>query len=107
MFRCSLILAHRKWLGQINTTDMVTRFFWGLIDTNLVPASFMAHPDSKYNHFDGSPVDFVAEVGGWVTALARDNSLTGDSFTDQTEWQRVARASTVSRGSSFRLCGLS
>lgn len=61
MFRCSLILAHRDWLGQINASDFLTRLFCGLTYTNVAPASFLAQPEGK-NHFDGSPVDFVAEV---------------------------------------------
>lgn len=61
MFRCSLILAHREWLGQINASDFLTRLFCGLVYTNLAPTSFLAQPEGK-NHFDGSPVDFVAEV---------------------------------------------
>ena len=66
MFRCSLILAHTEWLGQINASDMLSRLLCGIIYTNSAPSSFLSNEEGKY-HFDGNPVDFVAES---ITALS-------------------------------------
>jgi len=60
MFRCSLILGHNEWLGQINAADMLSRLICGLVYTNIAPQSFLSNEEGSY-HFDGSAVDFVAE----------------------------------------------
>lgn len=78
IFRSSLILAHREWLGQINASDFLTRLLCGLIYTNLAPASFLAQPQGK-NHFDGSPVDFVAEVSDRSVCMSHNYSLYWES----------------------------
>ncbi len=69
IFRCSMILAHRELLGEVNEADFFSRLLVGLMATGVAPASFYAvddqsttlqQDDTSGAHFDGLPVDFVA-----------------------------------------------
>lgn len=60
--RCSLILPHSSWPGELNAQDMLTRLLYGLRKTGLAPTS-MGSPQP----LDGLPVDLVA---GFLGALA-------------------------------------
>ena len=53
--------GHGRALGQINTTDNFTRLLASLTYTGVAPASFYAEPDGPDRHYDGMPVDYVAE----------------------------------------------
>lgn len=66
VFRCSMILPHREYLGQVNVSDFLTRLLLGVVLTGLAPRSFYAG-DAGRAHFDGLPVDFVA---GSIAAIA-------------------------------------
>ena len=59
VFRCGLLLAHRRYLGQLNEDDLMTRLWRGILDTKLAPTSFFASP-AAVAPFDGVPVDFAA-----------------------------------------------
>ena len=65
VFRSDMILAHRRYRGQLNVSDMFTRLIASLIATGVAPVSFYetdgagARPRA---HYDGLPVDFVAEA---------------------------------------------
>ena len=61
VFRCSMIMAHRAYAGQVNATDFLTRLFMGVVTTGLAPRSFFQAARSG-SHFDGLPVDFVARA---------------------------------------------
>lgn len=63
--RCSMIMPHRCYTGQVNAGDFLTRLFAGLIATGVAPRSFYASPEG--HHFDGLPVDFVA---GAIASIA-------------------------------------
>lgn len=65
VFRSNLLLAHRHYRGQLNVPDMLTRLLLSMALTGIAPASFYRPgPDGsrKRVHFDGLPVDFVAEA---------------------------------------------
>jgi len=66
VFRCSMIMAHREFAGQINVSDFLTRLLYGVVITGLAPRSFYVG-DPRRAHFDGLPVDFVA---GSISAIA-------------------------------------
>lgn len=66
VFRPGMILAHSQFAGQLNVPDMFTRLLLSLIATGIAPGSFYSGKDPA--HYDGLPVDFVAEA---VTALGR------------------------------------
>ena len=64
VFRSDLILAHTRFTGQLNVPDAFTRLIFSLIATGIAPQSFY-ETDAAGNrpraHYDGLPVDFVAE----------------------------------------------
>jgi glycopeptidolipid biosynthesis protein len=65
VFRCGMILADTSYVGQLNVTDMVTRMVLSLVATGVAPASFYkldADGNRQRAHFDGLPVEFVAEA---------------------------------------------
>jgi len=64
-FRSSMILAHRRYAGQLNVPDVFTRLLVSLIATGIAPASF--YRDAAAAHYDGLPVDFTANA---ITTLA-------------------------------------
>ncbi|HEY8983976.1 MAG TPA: carboxylic acid reductase [Streptomyces sp.] len=69
VFRSDMILAHRRCTGQLNVPDIFTRLLLSLLTTGIAPASFYrAGPDGQRQraHYDGLPVDFVAQA---VTTL--------------------------------------
>jgi fatty acid CoA ligase FadD9 len=60
-FRSDMILAHRRWRGQLNVPDMFTRWIYSIVKTGLAPASFYgAGSRANRPHYDGLPVDFTA-----------------------------------------------
>jgi glycopeptidolipid biosynthesis protein len=65
VFRCGMILADSTYAGQLNTSDMFTRMVLGVVATGVAPRSFYplgADGVRQRAHFDGLPVDFVAEA---------------------------------------------
>jgi glycopeptidolipid biosynthesis protein len=64
VFRSDMILSDTSYAGQFNVTDVVTRMILSLVATGVAPGSFYQH-DANGNrqraHFDGLPVEFVAE----------------------------------------------
>nr|WP_026197257.1 carboxylic acid reductase [Sciscionella marina] len=97
VFRCGMILADTSYAGQLNLPDMVTRMLLSLVATGIAPGSFYevdAGGNRQYAHFDGLPVEFIAEA---ITTLAaagggefatyhvmnpHDDGLGMDEFTD-------------------------
>ncbi len=65
VFRCDMILADTTYAGQLNLPDMFTRMMLSLVATGIAPASFY-ELDSGGNrqraHYDGLPVEFIAEA---------------------------------------------
>ena len=65
VFRCDMILAHTRYTGQLNVADAFTRLLLSLITTGAAPKSFNkldAQGNRRRTHYDGLPVDFIAEV---------------------------------------------
>jgi len=63
IYRGDMMLAHRRYKGQINVPDMFTRLMYSIIMTGLAPESFYEFgPDGRKAkaHYDGLPVDFIA-----------------------------------------------
>jgi fatty acid CoA ligase FadD9 len=65
VFRCDMILADTRYVGQLNVPDMFTRLMLSLVATGVAPQSFYElDSDGKRQraHYDGLPVDFIAEA---------------------------------------------
>jgi fatty acid CoA ligase FadD9 len=60
-FRSNMILAHSRYRGQLNVPDMFTRWILSLALARVAPASFYAG-DSARAHYEGLPVDFIAQA---------------------------------------------
>ncbi|APR83696.1 Long-chain-fatty-acid--CoA ligase [Minicystis rosea] len=70
IFRCSMIMPHRRYVGQVNTGDFLTRLLAGVVYTHTAPRSF--YESGGAHHFDGSPVDFVAQsIASVAVAIER------------------------------------
>jgi fatty acid CoA ligase FadD9 len=74
VFRSDMILAHSRYAGQLNVPDMFTRLLLSIITTGIAPASFYREDTQDIGrraHYDGLPVDFLAEA---VDTLGARNS---------------------------------
>ena len=65
VFRCDMIMVDTKYVGQLNVPDIFTRLMLSLVATGIAPGSFY-ETDKDGNrqraHYDGLPVDFIAEA---------------------------------------------
>jgi fatty acid CoA ligase FadD9 len=97
VFRCGMVLAHQRYLGQLNDSDLFTRLIVSLLATGLAPGSFYrvdAQGKRPRAHYDGLPVDFVATaiatlgmqaIDGFQTfhvANPHDDGISLDTFVD-------------------------
>ncbi|ORX18829.1 carboxylic acid reductase [Mycolicibacterium wolinskyi] len=65
VFRCDMILADTTYSGQLNLPDMFTRMMLSLVATGIAPGSFYeldANGNRQRAHYDGLPVEFIAEA---------------------------------------------
>ena len=65
VFRCDMILADTRYAGQLNLPDIFTRTMLSLVATGIAPGSFYeldANGNRQRAHYDGLPVDFIAEA---------------------------------------------
>jgi fatty acid CoA ligase FadD9 len=65
VFRCDMILAEPRYAGQLNVPDMFTRLLLSLVATGIAPGSFYELDSAgkrQRAHYDGLPVDFIAEA---------------------------------------------
>ncbi|GAS91992.1 carboxylic acid reductase [Mycolicibacterium brisbanense] len=65
VFRCDMILADTTYSGQLNLPDMFTRMMFSLVATGIAPGSFYelaADGTRQRAHYDGLPVEFIAEA---------------------------------------------
>ena len=70
-----MILAHRRYEGQLNVPDAFTRLILSLLATGIAPRSFYetdADGRPQRAHYDGLPADFVAESIVTLAATATD-----------------------------------
>ncbi|WP_018600396.1 carboxylic acid reductase [Mycobacterium sp. 155] len=64
VFRCDMILADTTYSGQLNLPDMFTRMMFSLVASGIAPGSFYqlgADGERQRAHYDGLPVEFIAE----------------------------------------------
>ena len=79
VFRCDMILADTTYAGQLNVPDLFTRMMLSLVATGVAPGSFYqldANGNRQRVHFDGLPVEFVAEAIATLGARAVDGFQT-------------------------------
>ena len=65
VFRCGMIMAGTSYTGQLNAPDMFTRMMLSLVATGIAPYSFYeldAEGNRPRAHFDGLPVEFIADA---------------------------------------------
>jgi fatty acid CoA ligase FadD9 len=65
VFRCDMILADTTYAGQLNLPDMFTRLMLSLVATGIAPDSFYeldVNGNRQRAHYDGLPVEFIAEA---------------------------------------------
>ena len=74
VFRCSMILPHTRYRGQLNVPDIFTRLLISLVQTGLAPGSFYERRNAEPAHYDGLPVDFISRS---ILAIAREPKGTG------------------------------
>jgi fatty acid CoA ligase FadD9 len=80
VFRCDMILADITYAGQLNVPDMFTRMMLSLVATGIAPGSFYeldANGDRQRAHYDGLPVEFIAEAISTLGANLDAQSTTG------------------------------
>ncbi len=74
--RCGMILSHSVESGQINSSDFFSRLLCGLVYTKLAPQSFYTKESGALAHFDGLPVNYVAEsIAGFALKPSAGFSL--------------------------------
>jgi glycopeptidolipid biosynthesis protein len=77
VFRCDMILADTTYAGQLNVSDWFTQMVLSLLATGIAPGSFYqldADGNRQRAHFDGLPVEFIAE------AIATLGAEAGEGF---------------------------
>jgi fatty acid CoA ligase FadD9 len=75
VFRCDMILADTTYAGQLNVPDMFTRMMLSLAATGIAPGSFYeldAEDNRQRAHYDGLPVEFIAEAVSTLGAQSAD-----------------------------------
>jgi fatty acid CoA ligase FadD9 len=75
VFRSDMILAHTRYRGQLNVPDMFTRLIFSLLVTGIAPHSFYESDGMGSRaraHYDGLPVDFIAEAITTIGARVTD-----------------------------------
>jgi len=73
VFRCDMILADTTYAGQLNLPDMFTRLMLSVVATGIAPGSFYqlgADGNRQSAHYDGLPVEFIAEA---ISTLGAQN----------------------------------
>jgi fatty acid CoA ligase FadD9 len=75
VFRCDMILADTSYAGQLNLPDMFTRMLLSLVATGVAPYSFYeldAAGNRQRAHYDGLPVEFIAEAISTLGSRVQD-----------------------------------
>ncbi|GBG38808.1 carboxylic acid reductase [Mycobacterium montefiorense] len=76
VFRPGMILADSRYAGQLNAPDIFTRLLFSLVATGVAPRSFY-HAGGASPHYEGLPVDFLAEA---VAAIGPRHGSTFDTY---------------------------
>ncbi|CAN5142547.1 thioester reductase domain-containing protein [soil metagenome] len=97
VFRCDMIMADTTYAGQLNVPDMFTRMMLSLVATGVAPGSFYgldADGNQQRAHFDGLPVEFIADAISTIGVNVRegfetyhvmnpyDDGISMDTFVD-------------------------
>jgi fatty acid CoA ligase FadD9 len=95
-----MILADTRYAGQLNVSDIFTRLLFSLVATGIAPRSFYrTNDDDRRPHYEGLPVDFLAEAIAAVgppngsgfatynTTNPHDDGISLDTFVD---WMAAA-----------------
>ena len=97
VFRCDMIMADTTYAGQLNVPDMFTRMMLSLVATGVAPFSFYeldADGNRQRAHFDGLPVEFIADAISTLGAIVvqgfetyhvmnpHDDGLSMDTYVD-------------------------
>ncbi|HEX5143726.1 MAG TPA: carboxylic acid reductase [Mycobacterium sp.] len=75
VFRCDMILADTTYAGQLNLPDMFTRMMLSLVASGVAPGSFYeldADGNPQRSHYDGLPVEFIAEAISTLGAYVQE-----------------------------------
>ncbi len=83
VFRCDMILADTTYAGQLNVPDMFTRMMLSLVATGIAPGSFYeldADGNRQRAHYDGLPVEFIAEAISTLGAQNLDSSASFQTY---------------------------
>ncbi len=98
VFRCDMIMADTTYAGQLNASDNAARMVLSVVATGVAPQSFYrldADGHRQRAHFDGLPVDFVAEaiatlgtsvVDGFETYHAMNPHDDGIGLDEYVDW---------------------
>ncbi|MEU6701229.1 carboxylic acid reductase [Pseudonocardia sp. NPDC046786] len=95
VLRTGMILAHRRFRGQLNRPDMFTRLVLSILHTGLAPTSFHG-PGGEASPYGGLPVDVVADAvvrlgtgpaeEGWRVFHVTDPDPGGASLDTVVDW---------------------
>jgi fatty acid CoA ligase FadD9 len=78
VFRPGMILADGRYAGQVNVPDIFTRLLFSLVATGVAPQSFYRAGDhGSRPHYEGLPVDFLAEV---IAAIGTRHGSSFDTY---------------------------
>ncbi|MDM2418495.1 amino acid adenylation domain-containing protein [Mycobacteroides abscessus] len=75
VFRSSMVMADTSYAGQLNMADTISRMVLSIMATGVAPESFYQldmHGNRQRAHFDGLPVEFVAEAIATLGSQATD-----------------------------------
>ncbi|MEV6281329.1 carboxylic acid reductase [Kribbella sp. NPDC051770] len=98
VFRSDLILAEHRYQGQVNAPDLFARLLLSLVATGVAPMSFYqldAEGHRQRSHYDGLPVDFVAQAvstlgardpGGFTTFHVVNPHDDGRGLDEYVDW---------------------
>jgi fatty acid CoA ligase FadD9 len=78
VFRCDMILADTTYAGQLNLPDMFTRLMLSVVASGVAPVSFYELDSDGHrqrSHYDGLPVEFIAEAISTLGAQALDKEV--------------------------------
>ena len=76
VFRPGMILADSRYAGQLNVPDIFTRLLFSLVATGVAPRSFY-RGDGARPHYEGLPVDFLAEA---IVAIGPQRGSSFDTY---------------------------
>jgi fatty acid CoA ligase FadD9 len=76
VFRPGMILADSRYAGQLNVPDIFTRLLFSLVATGVAPRSFY-RPGDQRPHYEGLPVDFLADA---IAAIGAQHGSSFDTY---------------------------